>query len=116
MVTAMGSPDTTNRIRQRPQVSLQLMLMMMVIFAVMSAGLFYATRVAAIQTELSILTGARFDGVTANRKTQLIFLMFTYTSPLLLAMLFGAIVATYRKLGITQGHREARRGPWHKTS
>lgn len=82
---------------RRPQISVSLMLLLMCIFALMSAGMFYASRVGAVQDELALLTGAApGEGGEANRTAHLMFLMFTYTSPLLLAMLLGGIVAFLR--------------------
>ena len=67
------------------------MMMLMLIFSFISAGLFYAARVPAIQNEISMfMTGQVTDGSEeeAGRMAQIAFVMFTYTSPLLLA---GAI-------------------------
>jgi hypothetical protein len=85
------------RSASRPQISLSLMLLLMSIFALMSAGMFYASRVGAVQDEIAALSGSAATGsADASRTTHLIFLMFTYTSPLLLAMLLGAVVAVLR--------------------
>lgn len=73
------------------------MILLMSIFAVMSAGMFYASRVGAIQDEISIF-GGNASSAEPNRTAHLIFLMFTYTSPLLLAMLLGTIVSVMRFL------------------
>jgi len=68
------------------------MLLLMSIFALMSAGMYYASRVGAVQDEIALLTGAESaSSTTPNRIAHLTFLMFTYTSPLLLAMLLGVI-------------------------
>ena len=83
--------------QRRPQISLALMLLLMVIFAVMSAGMFYASRVGAVQDELSLLSDSSGGGSgEANRTAHLIFLLFTYTSPLLLAMCLSGVVALLR--------------------
>jgi hypothetical protein len=87
----------TQPARRRPQISLALMLVLMSILALMSAGIFYASRVGAVQDELALFRGAS-PGETgeASRTAHLMFLMFTYTSPLLLAMVLGAVVALLR--------------------
>ena len=62
------------------------MLVVMLIFVTMSAGLFYASRVEAIQSELSLFLGFSPMGDSKpSRHSHLIFLLFTYASPLLLA-------------------------------
>jgi hypothetical protein len=83
--------------QRRPQISLALMLLLTVIFAVMSAGMFYASRVGAVQDELSLLSGSSRGGAgEASRTAHLVFLLFTYTSPLLLAMCLSGVVAFLR--------------------
>ncbi len=76
------------------------MMMLMVIFAVMSAGLFYASRVPAVQNEIAILFGKE-PGATeeVGRTAHIVFIMFTFTSPLLLAAVLSTLVAILRKLG-----------------
>lgn len=82
--------------QRRPQISLALMLLLMSIFAVMSAGMFYASRVGAVQADLVLFSQSLPEQPQpprrAQRATHLVFLMFTYTSPLLLAMLLGLLV------------------------
>lgn len=83
--------------QRRPQISLALMLLLMSIFAVMSAGMFYASRVGAVQADLALLSQSLPEQPQqpprrAQRATHLVFLMFTYTSPLLLAMLLSLLV------------------------
>jgi predicted permease len=82
--------------KSRPQISIALMILVMSIFAVMSAGMFYASRVGAIQDELSVIAGGSSSAAEPSRTAHLAFLMFTYTSPLLLAMLLGTIVSVTR--------------------
>lgn len=87
----------THAPQRRPQISLALMLLLMVIFVVMSAGMFYASRVGAVQDELALLSGSSRGGASeANRTAHLVFLLFTYTSPLLLAMCLSGAVALVR--------------------
>lgn len=77
--------------RRRPQISIAFMMMLMLIFSFISAGLFYASRVPAIQNEIMMLvTGEIAEAAKEDttREAQIRFVMFTYTSPLLLA---GAI-------------------------
>jgi hypothetical protein len=79
--------------KHRPQISLALMLLLMSIFAVMSAGMFYASRVGAVRDELALLTGSTAESTgETSRVAHLVFLMFTYTSPILLAVLLGGLV------------------------
>ena len=85
------SMNQTSSHRRPPQISIAFMMMLMLIFSFISAGLFYASRVPAIQNEISMfMTGQVTDGSEeeAGRMAQIAFVMFTYTSPLLLA---GAI-------------------------
>ncbi len=92
----MNQPPAKRR-TPRPQISLSLMLFLMLVFAMMSAGLFYASRVPAIQDEIAILTGqeAKSRG-EAGRLAHIAFIMFTLTSPLLLALLLSVGVSVYR--------------------
>lgn len=62
------------------------MLVVMLIFTLMSVALFYASRVEAIQSEISMLFGIQPpSNAKASRQSHLIFLLFTYASPLLMA-------------------------------
>jgi len=83
--------------------SLAFMLMMMVIFSVISAGFFYASRVPAIQAELEAWTGG---SVSSSRETgrlpHIVFIMFTFTSPLLLAGFLSTALAVLRWFQRTQ--------------
>ena len=83
--------------RQPFQISLGLMMLMMVIFAVMSAGFFYASQVPAIQDEINVLVdGGGGSSNDTGRLAQIGFIMFTFTSPLLLAGLLSTGVAVVR--------------------
>ncbi len=85
--------------RQPVQISLLAMILMMVIFSLMSIGLLYATRVEAIQDELAMILGPSWmSNVETSRRSHLAFLMFTYVSPLLLAMVISTVVGLRRKL------------------
>jgi hypothetical protein len=72
------------------QISLAAMLVLMLIFTLMSAGLFYASRIEEVQTEMAMYFGIKdFGGAGASRKAHLIFLLFTYSSPLMMAMVLS---------------------------
>lgn len=74
------------------------MMLMMVVFAVMSAGLFYASRVPAVQDELNVLVNGKSDGggEDTGRIAHIFFIMFTFTSPLLLAGFLSTGLAVVR--------------------
>ena len=69
------------------QISIGMMMLIMVVFAVMSAGLFYASRVPAVRDEIAALVQgkASASGEDVGRKAHIAFIMFTFTSPLILA-------------------------------
>jgi hypothetical protein len=76
--------------KARRQISLGVMMVLMLVFTLMSIGLFYATRIEAIQNELSLVFGASaFDERETSRRSHLIFLLFTYASPLMLALVLA---------------------------
>lgn len=85
--TEPGPSAAPRTARPRPQISLGFMMLMMVIFAVMSAALLYGSRVPAVQEEIDILFdgNAGSSGNSGGRVPHIIFIMFTFTSPLLLA-------------------------------
>lgn len=83
--------------RPRPQISLGFMLLMMVICALFSAGLFYASRVPAVRNDISALVGDKpGGGEDIGRTAHLTFIMFTFTSPLILAGVLSTLVAVRR--------------------
>jgi hypothetical protein len=90
--------DPPPNTRRPPQISIGFMMMMMVIFSVMSAGLFYASRVPEVQEELSVLMHGKSDGTgeDVGRLAHLTFIMFTFTSPLILASVLSSIMALLR--------------------
>ncbi|MEM1068493.1 MAG: hypothetical protein AAGI63_06330 [Planctomycetota bacterium] len=89
-------PATTPS-RRPPQMSLGFMMLMMVIFSVMSAGLFYASRVPAVQAELDVIMGGGGEGSDeVGRLAHITFILFTYTSPLLLAGVLSTLLAIVR--------------------
>jgi hypothetical protein len=75
--------------RQRAplQISIGFMLLLMVVFAVMSAGLFYASQVPMIQDDLSVMFRGKSAGAGEDigRTAHKVFIMFTFVSPLVLA-------------------------------
>jgi len=87
----------SNRAASPPrfQISLTLMLLLMVVFAVLSAGLFYASRVPTVQDEISVLIGgeASDSGEDVGRVAHRAFIMFTFTSPLLLACVLSTALS-----------------------
>ncbi len=86
--------------RRPPQISLGFMLLSMVVLAVMSAGMFYASRVGAVQDEISVLSGGVIESrdVDTSRFSHIVFIMFTFTSPLILAGVLSTAVGVTRWL------------------
>lgn len=87
------------------QISLGVLMLLMVVFAIMSAGLMYASRVDIVQDELNVLFGKQIvpsDGTPSGRVPHLVFILFTLTSPLLLAGLLSTAVGVYRLMGRRQ--------------
>ena len=92
-------PESKTLRRRPPQISLGFLMLMMVVFSMMSAGLFYASRVEAVQDELGVLTGGKAGGgEDVGRLAHITFIMFTFTSPLLLAGLLSTVMAVLRWL------------------
>jgi hypothetical protein len=91
----MNPPSTR---RRPPQISLSSMMLMMIVFSIMSAGLFYASRVPAVQEELSVLIKGRSGGTAVDngRFAHVAFIMFTFCSPLILAGLLSTAVSVMR--------------------
>jgi hypothetical protein len=93
-------PSTAVR-RRPPQMSLGFMMLMMVVFSIVSAGLFYASRVPAVQEEMNVLlkgTSSGSGGEDAGRAAHIVFIMFTFASPLLLAGTLATSLAVFRWL------------------
>ena len=80
-------------------------MLMMVIFAIMSAGLLYASRVPAVQEEVDLLMGGQSSSSAgdAGRLPHLVFILFTFTSPLLLAAVLSTCLGVLRWIQ----HRQA---------
>jgi hypothetical protein len=71
------------------QIGISTMLVLVIVAAVISAGLVYAARIPEIQEELSVLFGIEVTADRTRRAPQILFILFTVTSPLLLAMLLS---------------------------
>ncbi|WP_146518299.1 hypothetical protein [Stieleria varia] len=84
----------------RFQISLTLMMLLMIVFAVISAGLFYASNVPVIRDEISVLLYGKSAGAgeDVGRVAHRIFIMFTFTSPLLLACVLSLVLSALRWL------------------
>lgn len=89
---------------RRPQISLGFMLLMNVIFCVIAGAVYWASRVPAISDEVGMMLGG-YSGSSAEneRAVHMIFLMFCYTAPLLLAGTLATIYTLWRKFaGVDQ--------------
>lgn len=74
------------------------MMLLMIVFSIMSAGLFYASRVGAVQDEIDVLFRGKVSGSgqETGRLAHIVFIMFTFTSPLILAGVLSTAVALLR--------------------
>jgi len=87
-----GIDRDTLKIAKKPhrQISLGVMMVLMLVFTLMSVGLFYATRIQEVQDELAIVFGpSAFTERESSRRSHLTFLLFTYASPLMLALVLA---------------------------
>lgn len=75
-------------------------MLLMLVFSIMSAGFFYASRVDAIQGELTFSASSQVSSnLDGNQRTShVIFIMFTFTSPLLLAGILASAVSLLRRI------------------
>lgn len=80
------------------QISLTLMLLLMVVFATLSAALLYASQVPAIREEIAVLFGVEPSASDddTGRVAHRAFIMFTFTAPLLLACVLSTIVSVLK--------------------
>lgn len=62
------------------------MLVLVIVAALISAGLVYAARIPEIQEEWSVLFGTEVTADRSRRGPQILFILFTITSPLLIAI------------------------------
>ncbi len=88
-----------DKIRQnssRSQISLGMMLLMTMIASMLAAMFLYGTRIEEVQAELRLYFGYTSPNKASetSRTMHLVFLLFTYSSPLLLA----GVIATCRGL------------------
>lgn len=85
------------RPRARFQISIGLMLLLMVVFAIMSAGLFYGSRIPTVREEINAFRNRKSDPVEdVGHKAHKAFVMFTVASPLLLAAVLSTGVTIVR--------------------
>ncbi|MDA9777301.1 hypothetical protein N9D38_02595 [Rubripirellula sp.] len=86
--------------QNKTQISIGTMMLLMLVFSIMSAGFFYASRVDAIQGELTFSASSQVSSnLDGNQRTShVIFIMFTFTSPLLLAGILASAVSLLRRI------------------
>ena len=84
--------------RPRFQISIRTMLLITAVFSVMSAGLFYASRIPTVNDELAAMFGRGSSSKGPDRMMQIIFIMFTYSMPLLMAFVLGMLSAVWQFL------------------
>jgi hypothetical protein len=82
---------------RRPQLSLRFLLLMNIIFCMIAGAVYWASRVPAISNEVNMMLGGRAESNEASgRRVQIIFVMFTYTAPLILAGTLASILSIVR--------------------
>jgi hypothetical protein len=88
----------THNAKRRPQMSLSFMLLMNLVFCILLGALYWASRVPAIADEVSMMLGGRATaGASDNsRRVHIVFLLFTYTAPLLLAGVLSSGLGIWR--------------------
>ncbi|GAB5514239.1 hypothetical protein [Rhodopirellula baltica] len=91
-------PRTPSRGASRPQVSIAVSLLLVLISAVFLAGLFYASRVPSVQTDFAIWMGAKPPEDDSGSLAQVLFIMFTFTSPLVIAMTLSLVMSIWNKI------------------
>ncbi|MGC6446694.1 MAG: hypothetical protein ACON5D_05835 [Rubripirellula sp.] len=90
--------------KKNTQFGIGSMMLLMLVCAVMSAGFFYASRVDVIQSELNLNPNAGGSILgQEGRIPHIIFIMFTFTSPLILAGTLATIVSILRWRGNRNG-------------
>jgi len=97
------SPVQSPFLAEKPrkfQFSLGSLLLAMVIFSTMSASLLWASRLPLVSNELNAWMGTvpstNRDG--SDRRTQLMFLILCYSSPLLMAATLNLLLFGFRTL------------------
>ena len=90
MVKLTQSPFAKVEKRSAFRFGLGTMLLIMIVFSLMSAGLFYAVRVPAVAREVDSILGKSDSSASAlDRRAQLIFILFCYAAPLLTVGVLG---------------------------
>jgi len=87
--------------RKKPQISLGVMLLLNIIFCVLAGALYWASRVPVIADEIAMMLGGRGGGGGNDRAVHMIFLMFLYTAPLLLAGILATLLTIWRRMATT---------------
>lgn len=91
--------SNTNKRPWRVQISLGFMMLLMVVFSFISAALLYASKVPVVQQEWSTLIGrepAPDQNLVEGQSWHLIFILFTFTSPLMLAGVLSTLLSLMR--------------------
>jgi hypothetical protein len=85
-----------------PQFGLGTLLLIMLVFSIVSVGLFYSVRVPGISKEINAIFGKVQETGTegTDRTTQFIFVMFCYTAPLLMAAVVSLLALVVRRVQI----------------
>ena len=76
--------------------SLSFMLMLNIVLCVIGGVIFAASRVPAIRDEISMMFGGRGGSQDDGRTAHMIFLIFTYSAPLILAGIISTIFGIWR--------------------
>jgi hypothetical protein len=92
-----------------PQFSFATLLVLTAVMCATAAGLFYASGVRVIREELKVYFDVPFDNRTGSGNGPwLVFLLFTYTAPLLMAGFLSTFTALWRLLDNRRIAREDR--------
>ncbi|QDS88618.1 hypothetical protein EC9_28090 [Rosistilla ulvae] len=92
------SPNETQRHATRPpfQISIRTMLLITVVFSVMSAGLYHASRIPTVDAELASMFQRAGTAPSSDRSLQIVFIMFTYSMPLMMAGLLASMSTVWK--------------------
>ena len=88
----------TSPSRPSLQIGIASMLVLVVIAALISAGLVYAARIPEIQEEWSVLFGTEVSADHSRRGPQIVFILFTITSPLLIAITLSLVTSVWSNI------------------
>jgi hypothetical protein len=88
-----NNPNSSTPSRPTLQIGIASMLVLVIVAALISAGLVYAARIPEIQEEWSVLFGTKVTADRSRREPQILFILFTVTSPLLIAMTLSLITS-----------------------